>query len=209
MIGADPEAPWPPPLVPWETDCMSLTNITRGMLATGHPKWGFLIYRCTYDGQADWDAFMDAHKIEAGTTLEAVGRILRLPPYLQWTVADDKASLDGASKGAVRDRFCEWVATRSNERDGPGAGREDAPAKLPWYRYCLYVDKECLDSLRRETLRSGNVWLYGHLVLIDSEFGRRDVEDSYIPSEEELEEHREEMEELLEDGISPERLGGA
>lgn len=39
-----------------------------------------------------------------------------------------------------------WRTARSEERDGPGATKRRVKL-LPRFRYCLYVDRKCLDTL--------------------------------------------------------------
>jgi hypothetical protein len=34
-------------------------NLERELQKIGFTKWGFVIYRCTYQSQEDWDKFMD------------------------------------------------------------------------------------------------------------------------------------------------------
>lgn len=58
----------------------------------------------------------------------------------------DRAKFDGLSKAQVRTHFKNWVATRSEERDGPNATK-NRTKKLPRYKRCLYVDRKCLDTL--------------------------------------------------------------
>ncbi|VTT70341.1 unnamed protein product [Fusarium fujikuroi] len=59
---------------------------------------------------------------------------------------EDCETLSNASKEQVRDRFSQWASKRSIERDGTGA--EDPLAELlPGYRYCIYVDEKCLDTV--------------------------------------------------------------
>lgn len=60
----------------------------------------------------------------------------------------DRAKFDGLSKAQVRTHFKSWVASRSEERDGPNATKNMAK-KLPRYKRCLYVDRKCLDTLAK------------------------------------------------------------
>jgi hypothetical protein len=67
-------------------------------------------------------------------------------PYLRWSVVEDAATLDGATKEQVRDKHIEWRNGLSVERDGPGA---DHPITklLPRFEYAIHVGRDSLDSL--------------------------------------------------------------
>ncbi|GJC89688.1 hypothetical protein ColLi_12526 [Colletotrichum liriopes] len=54
--------------------------------------------------------------------------------------------LDGASKADVRKHFRSRCATRSEERDGPGA-TDSKTKRLLRFRHCIYVDSKCLDTV--------------------------------------------------------------
>ncbi|KAB5563158.1 hypothetical protein GE09DRAFT_1219731 [Coniochaeta sp. 2T2.1] len=173
------EDPSPPPLVPWETDDnpFGTPYTVRGMFTSGYHRWGFLIYRCTYENQAAWDIFMHYLKVHAEQCLEGCGRLTRLGPYLRWTVVEDRKTLDGASIDAVRKHFRHWAETRSDERDGSGASGthtefEYAPA-------------------------DGSVSLKGYMVLIDSDLFPRESGGDLT---------EEDLEELREEGLPPEDL---
>ncbi|KAB5575662.1 hypothetical protein GE09DRAFT_1215421 [Coniochaeta sp. 2T2.1] len=198
------EDPSPPPLVPWETDDnpFGAPYTVRSMFTSGYHRWGFLIYRCTYENQAAWDIYMHYLGLNAEQNLEGCGRLTRLGPYLKRTVVEDRKTLDGASVDAVRKHFRHWVETRSDERDGSGASREHVPRQSPRYQYCLYFDKECLDSIRIQTKfehapADGSVSLRGYMILIDSDFFPRESGGDFT---------EEDLEELREEGLTPEDL---
>ncbi|KAL8380866.1 hypothetical protein RB595_005248 [Gaeumannomyces hyphopodioides] len=136
---------------------------------TGYHKWGFVIFRCTYDKNALWDAFITVVKSCAAFWLRREGQEDILGPGLEWTVVEDREALDGASKDAVRERFRAWVAARSVERDGEGIHNPDVAEELPRFRYCVYVDRACLEAVRVSwsTVRS-NYFLHGEVVVINA-----------------------------------------
>ncbi|KAF5977521.1 hypothetical protein FCOIX_6440 [Fusarium coicis] len=59
---------------------------------------------------------------------------------------EDCETLDNASKDQVCDQFSQWASERSVERDGAGA-EDPLAVLLPRYRYCIYVDQKCLDTV--------------------------------------------------------------
>ncbi|PKX96393.1 uncharacterized protein P174DRAFT_417435 [Aspergillus novofumigatus IBT 16806] len=87
----------------------------------GHRTWGFVMYRCEYKSDSDWD-MMDR---------------------LTLTVFDDQATFNGATTSFVREHFKKWAATAPQEEQGTG------PANAQRYRCCIQVTDECLDSVIR------------------------------------------------------------
>ena len=116
---------------------------------------------------------MDVLTRSTDVGLRQMGKAACLRPYLAWKVVEVRTVFDGASKDTVREHFLDWVATRSDERDGPGAAREDVPRKSPRYRACLYVDKAAIDAASMESMDNPyGMEIYrctGHVVLINTE----------------------------------------
>lgn len=138
-----------PTLNPVTARFQSLGQMIFGMQATGHHKWGFVIYRTTYGDQALWERYMASLRERTAWALDIFERTGELTPHLQWTVREDEAALRGATREQVRTLFRGWVAGRSVARDGPGVDGNEAFlfARVPRYRLCLFVDEECLASL--------------------------------------------------------------
>ncbi|KAL8365068.1 hypothetical protein RB595_004062 [Gaeumannomyces hyphopodioides] len=108
-------------------------------------------------------------KSSAGYYLRNEGQEEILGPGLEWTVVEDREAIDGASKETVRERFRAWVAARSIERGGEGVRNPDVAEELPRFRYCVYVDRACLERVRvsRYTVQS-NYLLNGQVVVINA-----------------------------------------
>lgn len=125
-----------------------------------HNKFGFPIFRTSYKHDNDlWSAYIEGlYHSSLECTLEYFGRKERLGPFFYCPVIEDRATLDGASKDQIRERFKEWVKDTSDARDGNGAvkmWKNDAPT----YQYCLMVDEECLERFSQATdegKRKGN-----------------------------------------------------
>lgn len=165
-----------PPLVPEPADKDAFSGFvaTIGSLFDGHPKWGFLIYRVDYFDDSAWQSFLDILNRHGINQLRRMNKE-RLLPYRFFTPMEDRARFEGASKDAIRGYFREWITSRSVERDGPGAGDPRISRYCPRYRFCLYVDKEAMDSislLEVPTPWSGGVFtkVDGTMVVIDAEF---------------------------------------
>ncbi|KAH8666109.1 hypothetical protein BGZ61DRAFT_558943 [Ilyonectria robusta] len=123
-----------------------LSAAIQDMQETGFQHWGFVIYRCAYANNAQWESYLEFLKATMQDELEFDGLYTLLWKYLDWTVIEDPDKLDGASKQDIRERFSEWSAGRSVERDGSGV---DAPTveDAPRFHYCIYIDQKCLDTV--------------------------------------------------------------
>ncbi|WYZ42203.1 hypothetical protein EsH8_V_001098 [Colletotrichum jinshuiense] len=116
------------------------------MKRSGFHRWGFVIYRVTYDDDAMWECYFEVLKLSARDVLVNEGGDVLLEQYMDWPVISDRATLDGASKADVRRHFKSWCAARSEERDSPGATRFRV-RRLPRLKHCIYVNRKCLDTV--------------------------------------------------------------
>ena len=119
-------------------------QIEKWLREDGHRVWGFVIYRSTYQSNADWDEFM--RRLLADIT-ESLGDA-DLLDNLALTVFDDPKKFDGATTAVVRDHFKQWAATAEQEEQGPEFDPEQI--KIPGsqrYRYCIQITQEMLESV--------------------------------------------------------------
>jgi hypothetical protein len=105
-------------------------------------KWGFVIYRCTYDDDRSWECFIDILGKRVHDYLEEDNG-LDLMESLEWTVHSDHATLNGANIDKVRDCFKEWIASDAAKGEQAGTIQPDSPR----YTYCIHVDNNSLDSV--------------------------------------------------------------
>ncbi|KAJ5457225.1 hypothetical protein N7530_012499 [Penicillium desertorum] len=105
----------------------------------GHRAWGFVIYRCTYESNTDWEEFMRRLLANTEETLEGEGG-LDLLDNLAVTVFED-SSFDGAATAVVRNHFKRWAATAAQQEQGIGPGMSER------YLYCIQVTQDVLDSV--------------------------------------------------------------
>ena len=139
-----------------------LSRIIQGMQQTGHHKWGFVVYRCTYSDDEAWLRYIQYIKDQTIATLDFYGQQFLLEKYLDIPVVEDPQQLDGASKPHVRALFAERAERdRQTENGGPGSATFFGKM-MPRFNYCVYVDKACLDTLlaleewNREREQSGH-----------------------------------------------------
>jgi hypothetical protein len=98
-------------------------------------KFGFILDRCTYNGDDKWSRFMSYLNIHTRACLEqaSVGELFE---KLDWSV-QESPELDGASDAAVR----KWVEICKRQQRGP--------FKLPRTKGFLTLDQLGGRSVRR------------------------------------------------------------
>lgn len=168
----------------------NLGTIIDNIVATGLNKWGFVILRGVYSNNDEWQTFLNLYKAAVADELHHYKLEDQLGQQLEWTVIEDPAILDGASKGAARSRFLTWV--EEQKRDGEIADRPWAAGCLPRYKFCLYVDEVCIKSIvarQREGKLPGLRWCLdssGKVIIIDG------LHQDYTPAEKNEEDDDEE-----------------
>ncbi|KAM0326097.1 hypothetical protein ACHAQA_006690 [Verticillium albo-atrum] len=165
-------------------------SIVNQRASTGFAKWGFVIYRGTYDNDTRWETFITLLKASLVEELQYVEQEDELGPDLEWTIIEDRTNLEGASKDNVRAQFLEWVAARSVERDGVQANVPWLVKYVPRFRYCLYVDEASFGSITAHRVRMTGQWCLdgGKVVIIDGTHGHNDEEEKEEDDSEESEE---------------------
>jgi hypothetical protein len=124
--------------------------IEEGYQADGHQTWGFVIYRTTYENDADWAEFMRRLRWWTTDAMEVFGGQDVLD-RMAWTVFDDAERFDGADTAAVRRHFRAWAETAvQSEQQQPDEAADSPPlvskGRSPRYRYCIQVDADALVS---------------------------------------------------------------
>ncbi|KAF9879532.1 hypothetical protein CkaCkLH20_03075 [Colletotrichum karsti] len=108
--------------------------------------WGFVVYRCTYDDEELWARYLKQLKDFAHEYLVENRRAELLGQYLDFHVIEDRATLENASRQDLRRHFNQWVSNQ-NLPAGDGFFWSKTVAELPRFRFFLYVDKQCLDTV--------------------------------------------------------------
>ncbi|KAK8862827.1 hypothetical protein PGQ11_009062 [Apiospora arundinis] len=124
------------------------------MHETGYAEWGFVIYRCAYGDDALWDRYMKYFKEQIHDKL-VDQKCEFMEKYARWTVVEDEADLQGASKLQVRRRFVEWRDRHCVWRPGQPWFEKNFPdhlpdketLRLPRFNYCLHVAQDCLETV--------------------------------------------------------------
>ncbi|KAG9737538.1 hypothetical protein KCU77_g9558, partial [Aureobasidium melanogenum] len=123
-----------------ETDSNTADIIERQLQQDGHKVWGWVIYRCTYKSDKDWQDFMHRFHYFIRDILESHNGLDMLES-LDCHVFEDE-SFEGASPATVREHFRKWTETApQREQDGNSAMRSQR------YNFCIHVDEEAVQSI--------------------------------------------------------------
>jgi hypothetical protein len=80
------------------------SQILNMLKESQHDKWGFVIYRCTYQNDQDWDRFKRLVHDRANEAI-AESDTPEIADSLEWTFVEDRATLGGASRAQLREHF--------------------------------------------------------------------------------------------------------
>ncbi|CZT19159.1 uncharacterized protein RCC_05005 [Ramularia collo-cygni] len=116
-------------------------SIERGYHADGHKTWGFVIYRTTYENDADWAECMRRLRWWAADSMEYYNGqdVLDL---MTWTIFDDREQFENMDVPTIRRHFRNWTETAvQSEQSTANMGGS------PRYKYCVQIDTEALKSV--------------------------------------------------------------
>ncbi|RMY45146.1 hypothetical protein D0864_15496 [Hortaea werneckii] len=112
----------------------------------GLAKWGFIVYRCTYGGDARWARFMT----RLNTRKDHLLREVYHKPKLE------DLSLDGATRDGIRRRFREWENFKAEIPNGLDEFKEQfLMRENPRYNSCIHVDSDAMESVTPRFRRTG------------------------------------------------------
>ncbi|KAI6900566.1 hypothetical protein KC316_g3186 [Hortaea werneckii] len=137
-----------PTPMPGETPILNeAAKIKRNLNQDSQDRWGFPIYRCTYDDDAAWDRFKDIITPRAQKETRELGEP-EILHKLERTIFDDREVFDNATTGFLRKHFNQWKSANL-QHEQPRATRpiEVMLLKTPRYRYFIRVGREALDSI--------------------------------------------------------------
>jgi hypothetical protein len=154
----------------------------------GLRKWGFVIYRCTYDDDSAWDRFMQHLNARKDAVLIDTYDDERLAQHLDWNVQQDP-SLDRATTDQVRERFKTWVATDARAEMPTSIDQQHKLQGLlhenPRYKYCIRVDAEAMQSVLDGPPPNEPDLLivsYVHLIRADYDWCASEEESAQLPA---------------------------
>ncbi|KAK8008110.1 hypothetical protein PG991_010661 [Apiospora marii] len=143
-------------------DTISIFNeadiIGNHLHANGHRIWGFVVYRCTYSNDADWESCIQRIRADVRSGMDYYnGQDLLQEGHFRLTVISDSRSLDGASTQTVRRHFNVWCGRMLHKEQGSpeeiGRRKREPPFWFSdWllpvrYNYCIQIDEDSMRSL--------------------------------------------------------------
>ncbi|KAF2724855.1 hypothetical protein K431DRAFT_309966, partial [Polychaeton citri CBS 116435] len=116
-------------------------KIEARLQADAHQTWGYVIYRTTYESEADWTEFLRRLHLWTEDNMDYYnGRDIL--DIMTWTIFDDRSLFDGADTASIRRHFSQWAESTVQKEQQP-------PARMglsPRYRYCVQVNMDALQS---------------------------------------------------------------
>ncbi|KAF9875099.1 hypothetical protein CkaCkLH20_07365 [Colletotrichum karsti] len=115
-------------------------------------RWGFYLYRATYDDQHLWERYISFLSGMASSYLarDTTHRRQEIRDKFRLSLVEDPDALDGATMNDVKARFQNWSDSLPDE----GIEDEEVPKEqnrdYARFRYCLFVDAECLESFKQQ-----------------------------------------------------------
>lgn len=120
-----------------------LFNYLRG---NNLDKWGWVIYRCTYDDDEGWTRFKQ-HIIQRSRAEIAESDTPELADSLEWTFVEDRVTLDSASRAQLRSRFNQWALEALKAEQPRAENQRWGTWGLLRYNYFIHVDDGALKSV--------------------------------------------------------------
>lgn len=147
-----------PTWTPQEARDESDGHTIRGMKISSFPKFGFVIYRCTYSDDAVWTELLSLIKKEAQAHIKELIKELGpgrdwLGTHLEWTIVEDP-TLDGASQEEVNARFDKWADEIVDESERTST---NVLRWLPRFNFCAVVDEKCLASMEKSKSKTEGI----------------------------------------------------
>ena len=111
-----------------------------------HDKWGWVIYRTTYDDDEGWTRFKQLITQQSFANI-AESDAPEIADSLEWMFVEDRATLDGATKDHLRSRFKQWTSDAVKTEQPRVEDYRFATFGNPRYTYFIDVDEGALKSV--------------------------------------------------------------
>lgn len=122
------------------TDFNNADKVERQLQEDGHKIWGWIIYRCTYESDKDWEEFLNRLRFYIHETADFHNGLDMLES-LDYHIFEDRNLFDGAHPSTICEYFKQWTVTAPQQEQGSEAKSSQR------YRYCLHVDQTALLSV--------------------------------------------------------------
>ncbi|KAJ5248570.1 hypothetical protein N7468_000021 [Penicillium chermesinum] len=129
-----------------ETTSNEADILERLLQKDGFKTWGFVIYRCTYANNHDWQKFLDLYYSEAKSTLELYRGLDLLDDFAPTVIEDP--SFEGATTRELREHFKTWAQVAVfREQNITALQASGSYFSTGRYRFFIMVDQESLESV--------------------------------------------------------------
>jgi hypothetical protein len=125
-----------------------------------HDKWGWVVYRTTYNDDEAWNRFRD-FIIEESREEIAKSEAPEIADSLEWTFVEDSATLDGASKNHLRSRFKRWASEALKSEQPRVEDHKFGTYGIPRYSHFIIVDEGALKSAVYDAAQPAKAELFG------------------------------------------------
>jgi hypothetical protein len=132
-------------------------------------KWGWVIYRTTYDDDEGWTRFKQ-FIIQQSRDNIAKSDAPEIADSLEWTFVEDRATLDGASKDHLRARFKQWASEAVKTEQPRVEDHRFGTFGIPRYTYFIDVDEGALKSVVYDAPQppEADLWGVGYVNFVDA-----------------------------------------
>lgn len=136
-----------------------------------HDKWGWVIYRTTYEDDEGWTRFKDFITRQSHADI-ADSDAPEIADSLEWTFIEDRATLNGASKDQLRSRFKEWASDALKTEQPRVEDHRFGAFGIPRYTYFIDVDEGSLKSVVYDTPQPSerDLWGMGYVNFVDADW---------------------------------------
>jgi hypothetical protein len=143
---AHPERPF------WKLRCTEKVEVE--LKESRHSKWGFVLYKCTYENDSAWEHFTEIVRQRAKMNLEA-DKGIDISACLDFTFREDRSTFDGATVDQVRNHFKAWIKLDDQSQRTQAIKKEQGDGAsshlTPRYMFVIHVDAESLQSVVEDT----------------------------------------------------------
>ncbi|PYH37333.1 uncharacterized protein BO87DRAFT_404406 [Aspergillus neoniger CBS 115656] len=140
--------------------------------------WGFIIYRCTYQSDSDWEKLMIRFYKRVEKYLQYYNGLDLLARFTPTVLEVEDRSFESMTVASLRDKFNKWAVTAVKEEQE----QEIDPRHL-WhlkngrYRFFIMLDQEALDSI----LSTPDNDIYGGFVrLVNAEWKPEELDEEEL-----------------------------
>ncbi|KAF1811535.1 hypothetical protein P152DRAFT_59025 [Eremomyces bilateralis CBS 781.70] len=133
------------------TTAGKLEQIRWWYLGQNQKRWGWRIYRTTYDSEVKWERFIQIFNEALISTIREVHGNEEHMKFMEWPIMSDRERFNEASTIELRKHFLAWRSGGGPIAAEPQLRNEKSlilfALSRPKYDYFIQVDKESIDNI--------------------------------------------------------------